>query len=69
MEALRNVVGELADEGIALVVARMRTKLKGLLDDAGLETEIGAARFYPTVRAAVQACAREEAAADTQPAG
>lgn len=65
MEALRNLVDELGDGGVALVVARMRTTLKGLLDDAGLEAEIGAAGFYPTVRAAVHACVREESAAGT----
>jgi high affinity sulfate transporter 1 len=65
MEALKNLVGELDDGGVALVVARMRTALQGLLGDAGLEAEIGADHFYPTVRAAVGACVREESGADT----
>jgi SulP family sulfate permease len=69
MEALRNLVDELGDGGVSLVVARMRTKLKGSLDDAGLEAEIGAERFYPTVRAAVHACVREKSAAGTQSPG
>ena len=62
MEALRNLVDELGEGGVALVVARMRTSLQGTLGDAGLEAEIGASHFYPTVRAAVHACVREEAA-------
>jgi high affinity sulfate transporter 1 len=67
MEALKNLVGELGDGGVALVVARMRTALQGLLGDAGLEAEIGADHFYPTVRAAVGACVREQSGADTRP--
>ncbi len=63
MEALKNLVGELGDGGVALVVARMHTTLQGLLQDAGLEAEIGADHFYPTVRAAVSACVREESGA------
>ena len=66
MEALKNLVDELGDGGVALVVARMRTKLQGALGDAGLQTEIGVSRFYPTVRAAVHACVREESAAGAQ---
>jgi Sulfate permease family len=40
--------------------ARMRTDLKDRLDDVGLGKQIGAERFYPTVRAAVHACVRQE---------
>jgi hypothetical protein len=58
----------LGDGGVALVVARMHTTLQGLLDDAGLEAEIGGDNFYPTVRAAVSACVRKESGTGAQPA-
>jgi sulfate permease, SulP family len=67
MEALKNLVDELGDGGVALVVARMRTKLRGVLGDAGLEAEIGASHFYPTVRAAVHDCVRVQSATGGQP--
>ena len=60
MEALGQLVDELRGDGVALVVARIRTRLKGLLDDAGLGTQIGAQHIYPTVQAAVQACVSEQ---------
>ncbi|HET9783043.1 MAG TPA: STAS domain-containing protein, partial [Candidatus Dormibacteraeota bacterium] len=59
-EALGQLVDELRDDGVSLVVARMRTQLKDRLDDVGLGKQIGAERFYPTVRAAVHACVRQE---------
>ena len=58
-EALGHLVDELHEDGVSLAVARMRTELQASLDDAGLAAQIGADRFYPTVRAAVQACATE----------
>lgn len=61
MEALGRLVDELRNDGVSLVVARVRTRLKDLLDDAGLDSQIGAQHFYPTVQAAVHACVREEA--------
>jgi len=62
MDALRRLVDELRDDGVSLVVARIRTNLKVRLDDAGLATQIGAQHFYPTVQAAVHACVQEQAA-------
>ena len=62
IDALGRFLGELQDEGVTLVVARMRTNLKSLLDNAGLETQIGKQHFYPTVQAAVHACVREATA-------
>jgi sulfate permease, SulP family len=59
-EALAQLIEHLHEDRVSLVVARMRTELKERLDDAGLGEQIGAARFYPTVRAAVQACVSEE---------
>jgi SulP family sulfate permease len=61
MDALGRLVDELRDDGVSLVVARIRTRLKDQLDDAGLEAQIDAQHFYPTVQAAVQACVQEEA--------
>jgi SulP family sulfate permease len=61
MEALGRLVDELRGDGVSLVVARIRTRLKELLDDAGLDAQIGAQHFYPTVQAAVQACVSEQA--------
>jgi SulP family sulfate permease len=58
-EALGHLVDELHEDGVSLAVARMRTELQASLDDAVLAAQIGADRFYPTVRAAVQACATE----------
>jgi SulP family sulfate permease len=61
MEALGRLVDELRDDDVSLVVARIRTSLKMLVHDAGLDAQIGDERFYPTVQAAVQGCVREEA--------
>jgi SulP family sulfate permease len=61
IEALGRLVQEQREEGVSLVVARMRTELKRRIDDAGLDEQIGPARFYPTVRAAVHACVTQEA--------
>jgi hypothetical protein len=38
----------------------MKDPVRRRLDDAGVTERIGAERFYPTVRAAVEACARED---------
>jgi sulfate permease, SulP family len=56
METLGHLVDELHEDGVMLVVARIRTDLKRHLGDAGLERQIDASRFYPTVHAAVGAC-------------
>lgn len=68
MEALGQLIEELDGDGVSLAVARMRTEIQGRLDDSGIEAQIGAKRFYPTVRAAVAACVKEEAAAVSAPA-
>jgi sulfate permease, SulP family len=59
-EALAQLIQQLHDDGVTLAIARMRTALKHTLDDAGLGEQIGAGRFYPTARAAVQACVSEK---------
>jgi sulfate permease, SulP family len=56
MDALAQLVGELDQDDVTLVVARMRGELERHLGTAGLREQIGTDRFYPTVRAAVQAC-------------
>ena len=57
LDALGQLVDELQTDGVTLVIARMRTEVRDHLDDAGVAEQIGAERFYPTVHAAVQACA------------
>ena len=54
--ALRELNAELAKEGTALVFARMKSPLQQRFDDSGLTVEIGAGRFHPTVKLAVDAC-------------
>jgi len=56
LDALRRLVEELHEDDVTLVVARMRATLERHLDSAGLAGQIGSDRFYPTVRAAVEAC-------------
>jgi SulP family sulfate permease len=65
IDALGRLTDELHDDGVTLVVARIRTGLKDQLDDAGLGAQIGAHHFYPTVQAAVHARVREEATRGT----
>jgi sulfate permease, SulP family len=55
MEALLDLARDLRREGITLVVARLRTRMKGDFDVAGLTDEIGAEHFYPSVKLAVDA--------------
>ena len=55
MEALLDLARDLRQEGITLVVARLRSRMKPDFDVAGLTEEIGAEHFYPSVRHAVEA--------------
>jgi sulfate permease, SulP family len=66
MAALRELTGSLAADGITLVVARMTSRIEGQLIDAGVADEIGRERFYPTVEAAVDACAAPAQSATPQ---
>jgi SulP family sulfate permease len=50
----------LARDGITLAVARMKAPMRERFDAAGLTAGIGSQRFYPTVRAAVDAYLREQ---------
>lgn len=57
LEALRELTEGLRRDGIKLVVSRLRGFLASDFAGAGLTEIIGRDRFYPTVRAAVEACA------------
>jgi STAS domain-containing protein len=64
MEALIDLARDLRREGIRLVVARLRTRMKPDFDVSGLTDEVGAGHFYPSVKLAVDAFAPDPA---TQP--
>jgi SulP family sulfate permease len=56
LEALDDLTKGLRRDGITLVVARLRTHLRSQLELGGVVDTIGPRRFYPSVRAAVDAC-------------
>jgi len=55
-EAMRQLVESLRRQGISMAVARAKSPLMERFDAIGLTTVIGEDHFYPTVRAAVDAC-------------
>ena len=55
LDALLDVTTDLRRDEIALVVARLRTRMEGQLEDAGVLEAIGRSHLYPTVHAAVDA--------------
>ena len=57
LEALADVTTDLRRDGITLVVARLQTRLQEQFEPAGVLDVIGRERFYPSVRAAVDAYA------------
>jgi high affinity sulfate transporter 1 len=57
LEALVDVTKDLRRDEITLVIARLRTRMEDLLEDAGALEAIGRSYLYPTVREAVEACA------------
>jgi MFS superfamily sulfate permease-like transporter len=57
LEALAELAQSLRDDDIQLVFARVKRWVRQELDEAGLTEAIGSDRFYPSVRAAVRACA------------
>jgi SulP family sulfate permease len=62
LDALAQIEADLARDGIALAVARMKRPIEDELRDAGVLEEIGADNFFGSVRAAIDACvARAEA--------
>jgi MFS superfamily sulfate permease-like transporter len=57
LDALLDVTKDLRRDEITLVLARLRTRMEEELEDAGVLDAIGREHLYPTVRAAVDACA------------
>jgi sulfate permease, SulP family len=55
MDALLDLTRDLRREGITLVVARLRSRMRPDFAVAGLTDEIGAEHFYPSVKLAVDA--------------
>jgi MFS superfamily sulfate permease-like transporter len=57
LDALLDVTKDLRYDEITLVMARLRTRMEEQFEDTGALDEIGPGHLYPTVRAAVDACA------------
>jgi sulfate permease, SulP family len=62
LAALNQLAKDLQREGIALVVARLRTHIEEQFAAAGVVETIGRDHFYPTIRAAVAAYSAPERA-------
>jgi anti-anti-sigma regulatory factor len=62
LDALDQLAKDLRRDEIELVVARLHTRIGEQFADAGVTETIGKNHFYPTIRAAVAACARMERA-------
>lgn len=62
IEALGDLAEDLRREGITLVVARLRTRMRDEFDVAGVTDAVGTERFYSSVERAVEAFEREHAA-------
>ncbi len=60
LDALEQLTKDLRDDGITLVVARLRTRMEAQFELSGLTETIGSQHFYPTIRAAVEAFVRSE---------
>jgi high affinity sulfate transporter 1 len=60
LDALLEVTKDLRRAEITLVIARLRTRMEEQFGDAGVLDAIGHGHLYPTVRAAVDACARRD---------
>jgi len=61
LDALLDVTKDLRREEIALVIARLRTRMEEQFEDAGVLEQIGPGHLYPTVRIAVEECERRDA--------
>jgi sulfate permease, SulP family len=61
LAAVSDLRGALRRENVELVLARAKTPLMERLEESGFSSDLGEERFYPTVRKAVEACAREAA--------
>jgi SulP family sulfate permease len=62
LDALEQLTKDLGDDGITLVVARLRTRMQEQFELSGLTETIGSQHFYPTVHAAVEAFLRSQKA-------
>jgi high affinity sulfate transporter 1 len=62
IDALADLASQLRGEGVAVAVARVKTPVRQRLDDGGTTRTIGAERFFPTVREAIDAVARAPSA-------
>jgi sulfate permease, SulP family len=62
LDALEQLTRGLRDEGITLVVARLRTRMQEQFELSGLTATIGPQHFHPSVQAAVDACVRSRKA-------
>jgi high affinity sulfate transporter 1 len=63
MDALASLARELPREGVTLVLARLRRRLRDELDASGVAETIGDDRFYESVEEAVAACSGAQAPA------
>jgi MFS superfamily sulfate permease-like transporter len=61
LDALLDVTKDLRRDEITLVLARLRTRMEQQFEEAGVLDAIGHGHLYPTVRAAVDACASRDA--------
>ena len=55
IDVLRQLHGELEQRGVVLCFARLKGRQREIFEETGLTAQIGADRFFPTVRAAVAA--------------
>jgi sulfate permease, SulP family len=55
--AVEELIEHLRKDAITLVTARLKSHILQRFDESGLTRAIGPGRAYPTVRAAVDACA------------
>lgn len=55
IDVLRQLHAELEQRGVVLCFARLKGRQREIFDETGLTAQIGADRFFPTVRAAVAA--------------
>jgi anti-anti-sigma factor len=62
LDVLREVHDELADQGIVLMLARMKGPVHDILERAGLMDVLGRENFFPTVHAGVAAYLRRHSA-------
>jgi sulfate permease, SulP family len=55
IDALRQLHGDLEQRGVSLCFARLKGRQREIFEQTGLTAQVGADRFFPTVRAAVAA--------------